>query len=288
MPLMRLDKLLARAGLGSRKEVKKLVKAGRVAINGIPADDGGRHVDPGKDTVTVDDRPIFYRQWIYLMMNKPQGVITATEDAALPTVVDLLDDADAAGSLFPVGRLDRNTEGLLILTNDGQLAHRLLSPKHHIPKTYAARVRGWVTEEDVVRFAEGIVLEDGSRTRPAVLKILAAGTHSDVEVTLYEGKFHQIKRMFRALGKQVVALKRLSMGPLELDPALLPGMYRPLTEDEVRLLREAAGLENLFHQVGRPLQQTGNDPGIGESGLNGREQRKNGEEEKQDESGFQQ
>ncbi|MFO7262966.1 MAG: 16S rRNA pseudouridine(516) synthase [Bacillaceae bacterium G1] len=242
MALMRLDKLLAHSGWGSRKDVKKLIKAGRVAVNGVPADDGGLHVDPENDTVTVDDEPVLYRRYTYLIMNKPSGVITATEDAVLPTVLDLLDAADRAPSLFPVGRLDRDTEGLLLLTNDGQLAHRLLSPKHHVPKRYAVRVRGWVTEEDAARFAAGLVLEDGTRTLPAELTILSAGTVSDCEVTLYEGKFHQIKRMFRVLGKHVVALKRLSMGPLTLDPALSPGMYRPLTDDEVRQLKEAAGL----------------------------------------------
>lgn len=243
MARMRLDKLLAHTGWGSRKEVKKMVKEGRVAVNGVPAADGGLSVDPEKDTVTVDGQAVSYRRYVYLMMNKPKGVITATHDPSLPTVIDLLDPADADRSIFPVGRLDRNTEGLLLLTNDGTLAHRLLSPKRHVAKTYAVRVRGQVTEEDVARFAEGMVLEDGSRTLPAILKILQAGGFSDVEVTLYEGKFHQIKRMFGVLGKQVVALKRLSMGPLELDPALPPGAYRPLTEDEVRRLREAAGLE---------------------------------------------
>jgi len=250
MAQMRLDKLLARSGWGSRKEVKKLIKAGRVIVNGEAADDSGQHVDPEKDTVFVDGQVVSYRPFIYLMMNKPPGVITATEDAALPTVVDLLDPADADPSIFPVGRLDRNTEGLLILTNDGPLAHRLLSPKHHVAKRYAVRVQGRVSEEDVARFAEGLVLEDGTKTRPAELKIFSSGNVSDVEVTIYEGKFHQIKRMFRVLGKKVVALKRLSMGPLELDPDLSPGMYRPLTDDEVRLLKEAAGLENGFNPLG--------------------------------------
>lgn len=287
MALMRLDKLLARSGWGSRKEVKKLVKAGRVLVNGVPATDGGQHVDPAKDTVSVDDEPVVYQPFIYFMMNKPAGVITATKDAFLPTVVDLLDPADADRSLFPVGRLDRDAEGLLLLTNDGPLAHRLLSPRHHVAKTYAVRVQGCVTADDVASFAAGLVLEDGTRTRPAVLKVLTAGKFSDVEVTLYEGKFHQIKRMFRVLGKKVVALKRLSMGPLVLDPALRPGMYRPLTEDEIRRLKAATGLEDGVHPGGRPLQQAGNDPGIGESGLNGRKQREDGKEEQQNEGGFQ-
>ncbi len=243
MAKQRLDKVLSRAGLGSRKEVKRLIKEGRVSINGDPASDSGLHVDPHLDQIEVDDRPIAYREWIYLMMYKPKGVITATEDPALPTVLDLLDGAYTALSPFPVGRLDRYTEGLLLLTNDGPLAHRLLSPKRHIPKTYAALIRGHVTEQDVARFAAGLVLEDGTQTRPAVLNILQSGTHSQVEVTLYEGKYHQIKRMFRAVGKQVVELKRLSMGPLMLDPALSPGQYRHLTEDELNMLKKAAGQE---------------------------------------------
>lgn len=288
MSSMRLDKLLAHTGWGTRKEVKKLVKAGRVTVNGMAARDGGQHVDPEKDTVAVDGQIVAYRRHVYFMMNKPPGVITATEDASLPTVVDLLAPEDAYRAVFPVGRLDRDTEGLLLLTDDGSLAHRLLSPKHHVAKTYAVRVQGRVTAADAARFAEGMVLEDGTRTLPAELNILRAGPVSDVEVTLYEGKYHQIKRMFRVLGKRVVGLKRLSMGPLKLDPALAPGMYRPLTEDEVRLLRQAAGLEKAIHPGGRPLQQPGDDPGLGESGLHCREDGKDGEEQEKDEGGFKQ
>ncbi|OUM90761.1 MAG: 16S rRNA pseudouridine(516) synthase [Bacillus thermozeamaize] len=241
MAKQRLDKVLSRAGLGSRKEVKRLVKAGRVSVNGSIATDGGQHVDPDVDKIEVNDRPIVYREWIYLMMYKPKGVITATVDPVLPTVLDLLDGAYAAHSPFPVGRLDRYTEGLLLLTNDGSLAHRLLSPKYRVPKTYAALIRGHVTEQDVAQFAAGIVLEDGTQTQPAILKVLEPGAHSRVEVTIYEGKFHQVKRMFRAVGKQVVELKRLSMGPLVLDPALSPGQYRHLTADEVQMLKKTVG-----------------------------------------------
>ncbi|KAF6510537.1 Ribosomal small subunit pseudouridine synthase A [Geobacillus stearothermophilus] len=172
------------------------------------------------------------------MMNKPSGVVSATEDAVEETVVDLLEEEDRAFSPFPVGRLDKDTEGLLLLTNDGQLAHQLLSPKKHVPKTYFAVVDGEVTEADVAAFQRGVVLDDGYETKPAKLVVLKSGLRSDVEVTITEGKFHQVKRMFQAVGKRVVYLKRIQMGPLPLDPDLAVGEYRELTDEEVDMLKQ--------------------------------------------------
>lgn len=242
---MRLDKLLAHSGLGTRKEVKKLLKKKIVEVNEAIIVDPKTHVDPETDTITVGGEPIIYQEYVYFMLNKPQGVISATEDVVHETVVDLLEPQDSLQEPHPVGRLDIDTEGLLILTNDGKLTHRLLSPKHHVNKVYYAEVEGLVTEEDVETFKTGITLVDEHEeyvTMPAQLKILErdeeAGT-SKVEVTIQEGKFHQVKRMMLAVGKTVIYLKRLSMGELKLDPQLELGAYRPLTEDEIKLLENS-------------------------------------------------
>ncbi|WP_258358673.1 pseudouridine synthase [Moorella sulfitireducens] len=233
----RLDKILARMGYGSRKEIKKLIKEKRVQVNGEPAEEPGLHVLPARDRIEVDGTTLEYRPYIYLMLNKPRGVLSATEDKSAEVVVDLLPSRYRALHPFPVGRLDKDTEGLLLLTNDGRLAHRLLSPKKHVPKTYYAVIRGRVTEEDVEAFRRGVILEDGYRTRPGDLKILRSGLQSEVELTIYEGKYHQVKRMFAAVGKEVTYLKRMSMGPLLLDGRLKPGEYRELTEAEVAALQ---------------------------------------------------
>jgi 16S rRNA pseudouridine516 synthase len=231
-----LDKVLAHLGYGTRKEIKKMVKEGRIQVNGDRAKDPGLHVWPQRDRIEVDGVPVYYREFIYLMMNKPQGILSATEDPSARVVVDLLQPEHRAFRPFPVGRLDKDTEGLLLLTNDGQTAHQLLSPKKHVPKTYFARIHGRVTEADVTAFREGVVLDDGYRTLPGELKILHAGEESMIELTIYEGKFHQVKRMFEAVGKKVTYLKRLSMGPLTLDETLSPGDYRELTDEEVARL----------------------------------------------------
>lgn len=240
---MRLDKLLAHSGLGTRKEVKKLLKKKVVEVNEKIIVDPKTHVDPETDTITVGGEHIEYQEYVYFMLNKPQGVISATEDSVHETVVDLLEPQDSLQEPHPVGRLDIDTEGLLVLTNDGKLTHRLLSPKHHVDKVYYAEVDGVVTEEDVETFKTGITLVDEYEeylTMPAVLNILEtdeeAGT-SKVEVTIQEGKFHQVKRMMLAVGKTVTYLKRLSMGELKLDPQLELGAYRPLTEEEIKLLQ---------------------------------------------------
>ncbi|GMB09849.1 ribosomal small subunit pseudouridine synthase A [Thermolongibacillus altinsuensis] len=235
--MLRIDKLLANMGYGTRKEVKKLLKSGVVKIDDVVVKDAKTQVDPNTQVVTVWGEVVQYKPFIYLMMNKPQGVISATEDLTQETVVDLLEEEDRIFNPFPVGRLDKDTEGLLLLTNDGQLAHQLLSPKKHVPKTYFAVVDGEVTEEDVQLFRQGVVLDDGYQTKPAELTILKSGIRSDVELTITEGKFHQVKRMFAAVGKRVVYLKRIQMGPLPLDETLEPGEYRELTDEEIALLK---------------------------------------------------
>jgi 16S rRNA pseudouridine516 synthase len=235
---LRIDKMLANMGYGTRKEVKKLLKSGVVKIDGVVVKDPKTQVNPTEQVVTVRGEEVEYKEFIYLMMNKPPGVVSATEDMIEETVVDLLEEEDRVFSPFPVGRLDKDTEGLLLLTNDGQLAHQLLSPKKHVPKTYFAVIDGEVTAEDVAAFRRGVVLDDGYETKPAELVILKSGLRSDVEVTITEGKFHQVKRMFQAVGKRVIYLKRIQMGPLVLDPSLDVGEYRELTDEEVEMLKQ--------------------------------------------------
>lgn len=236
---MRIDKLLANMGFGSRKDVKKILKAGAVTVNGIPVKDGKFHVDPEKEQVSVYGEIVEYKEFIYLMMNKPAGVISATEDFKDETVIDLLEEEDLIFQPFPVGRLDKDTVGLLLLTNDGRLAHQLLSPKKHVPKKYYAHINGPVTEEDKIAFSKGVELDDGYLTKPAELHILKSGeVRSEIELIITEGKFHQVKRMFEAVGKKVVYLKRIEMGPIKLDESLQEGEYRELTDEEITLLKE--------------------------------------------------
>lgn len=239
---MRLDKLLAHSGLGTRKEVKKLLKTKIVEVNEKTVTDPKTHVDPDTDKVTVGGEKLDYQEFVYFMMNKPQGVISATEDLMHETVLDLLEMQDSLQEPHPVGRLDIDTEGLLILTNDGKLTHRLLSPKHHVDKRYYAEIDGIVTEEDIIQFKEGVTLDDDYETLPADLEILStdeeAGT-SVVELVIREGKFHQVKRMMQAVGKEVTYLKRLEMGPISLDDTLELGAYRELTSEEIDLLKKS-------------------------------------------------
>jgi 16S rRNA pseudouridine516 synthase len=233
---LRIDKFLANMGFGTRKEVKKLLKTGTVRLNDETVKDAKIHIDVNRDSVIVNGEVIEYKEFIYLMMNKPQGVISATEDSKDETVVDLLQLEDAHYEPFPVGRLDKDTEGFVLLTNNGKLAHELLSPKKHVPKTYYARIQGVVTEEDVAKFKIGVTLDDGYETKPGDLVILNSGEISEIELTITEGKFHQVKRMFIAVDKKVTYLKRLSIGPLKLDPTLELGEYRELTDEEIELL----------------------------------------------------
>jgi 16S rRNA pseudouridine516 synthase len=243
----RLDKMLGHMGYGSRSEIRTLVKSGAVTVNGKLVKDSGMQIDTEQDEVAFEGRTVHYKKFIYLMMNKPTGVVSATEDTRDKTVVDLLNREQAAFQPFPVGRLDKDTEGLLLLTNDGQLAHQLLSPKKHVPKTYYAEVAGHVTKEDGEAFGQGVVLNDGYETLPAHLQLLrvesdhAAGPRSFIELTITEGKFHQVKRMFEAVGKKVLYLKRLSMGSLVLDESLPLGNVRELTDEEVNSLRMSSG-----------------------------------------------
>lgn len=233
----RLDKILANMGVGTRAEVKKMIRNGEVTVDGETVTDGGRQVDPEKADILVGGSRLRYRKFIYLMMNKPPGVVSATEDVRERTVLDLLGDEYRPLAPFPVGRLDKDTTGLLLLTNDGQLAHRLLSPKRHVDKTYRAVVDGTVGEAEAERFARGVMLDDGYVTMPAVLRVIRSSPdRSEVEVTIREGKFHQVKRMFAAVGRNVLELQRLSMGPLVLDPELRPGQYRELKEEELAAL----------------------------------------------------
>ena len=225
---MRLDKYLSEMGAGTRSELKKAVRAGRVTVNGVKARDASMHVEEG-DEIFMDGERVAYEQFVYYLMNKPAGVISATEDTRDRTVLDLLEGQQRKG-LFPVGRLDRDTEGLLLITNNGELAHRLLSPKKHVDKVYFARLDAPVGETERRLFAEGLRVDETFTAMPAGLEILDPG--NEVKVTIREGKFHQIKRMFEAVGREVLYLKRLSMGPLALDGSLPPGAYRRLTEEE--------------------------------------------------------
>ena len=236
---MRLDRYLANMGCGSRTEVKRLIRSGNVTVNAQPVKDESFQIDPGVDLVVCWGREVVYREYIYLMLNKPAGVVSATEDLKEKTVLDLIDPKYHNKGLFPVGRLDKDTEGLLILTNNGELGHKLLSPKKKVPKRYYARVTGIIGPEDFEAFRKGILLDDGYRTMPAELKLLRAGDPNEVMVVIQEGKYHQIKRMFQALGKRVVYLKRLAMGELTLDPDLKSGAYRELTEEEIGILSRA-------------------------------------------------
>lgn len=233
--MMRLDKFLSEMGVGTRSELKKAIRAGAVQIDGRTAARPEEKVDPEQQEITYQGQTIGYVPYEYYMLNKPAGVISATEDAAAKTVLDLI-GTKKRKDLFPVGRLDKDTEGLLLITNDGDLAHRLLSPKKHVDKVYFARIAGRVTPKDKDAFAAGVDIGDQKPTLPAELRILSSDDISEIELTIREGRFHQVKRMFEAVGKEVIYLKRLSMGKLVLDDSLMPGDYRELTKEEMKLL----------------------------------------------------
>lgn len=235
---MRLDKYLADCGAGTRSEVKKWIRQGLVQVTGIEKPKPETQIDPEGAEVYLQGQRLRHRRFIYLLLNKPAGYISATWDAKLPTVLDLVPEEYLHFVPFPVGRLDIDTEGLCLLTNDGQLAHRLLSPNKHIPKTYRATVSGCVTEADKAAFLEGVVLDDGYRTKPAILMILSSGEVSEIELIITEGKFHQVKRMFEAVGKQVTYLKRTAMNALTLPEDMEPGEVRELLPHEMELLEQ--------------------------------------------------
>lgn len=229
---IRLDKYLADMGCGTRSEVKQALKKGAVSVNDVPVKRPEEKVDTEADRIVFQGKTVSYLKYEYFMLNKPAGVVSATEDRRDRTVIDLIGDKQRK-DLFPVGRLDKDTEGLLLITNDGETAHRLLSPRKHVDKVYYARVKGNVTEEDVRLFAQGIDIGDEKPALPAELVILKSGEVSEIELTVREGRFHQVKRMFAAAGKEVVYLKRLRMGTLVLDRNLKPGEYRKLTKEEM-------------------------------------------------------
>lgn len=260
---MRLDKLLGNLGYGTRNEIKKLCRQGAVLVNGKEMKKSSDHVDPNKDEIFFNGQRVDYREYVYIMLNKPAGYISATYDKNEATVIDLIDEKYLPFEPFPVGRLDKDTEGLLILTNDGKLSHRVLSPKKHVPKKYYAIIKGIVTKEDIEKFKEGLDIGEGYTTKPAELEIikeleiekLSENLEIDLEelkeaidykneglceinVSISEGKFHQVKRMFKAVGKEVIFLKRIKMGGLCLDESLELGEYRELTEEEIKLLEK--------------------------------------------------
>ncbi|WP_206853877.1 pseudouridine synthase [Candidatus Enterococcus mangumiae] len=237
---MRLDKFLADIGLGSRKEVKGLIKKGLITVNGVCIKSDKHQVKEMEDTVMYLDEHLHYQKDFYYILNKPAGVVSATQDNYDQTVIDLLSDEDFREDLFPVGRLDKDTEGLLILTNDGQFSHQLLSPKKHVEKEYLAEIAGVMTKEDVSAFAEGLLIDGDEQTLPATLIIDSIDEEtntSHIRLILHEGKFHQVKRMVKAVGKEVTYLKRIRMGNFHLPDDLSLGDYRQMTAEELAQVR---------------------------------------------------
>ena len=241
---MRLDKLLSLMGEGTRTQVRDLIRAGRVTVGGAVVRDAGLQIDAEAAQVAVGGRTLSYKSVRHVMMNKPQGTLTAARDNKQPTVMDLLPPMYAAMDCMPAGRLDKDTEGLLVITSDGQLAHRIISPKHDVGKVYFARVDGPLAQRDVDAFAAGLHISDADGefdARPAVLEILSSTPEeSEARVRVTEGRYHQVKRMFASRGVQVTYLKRLQIGALALDPALAPGQWRELTDEETALLEKEA------------------------------------------------
>ncbi|MEG1917648.1 MAG: pseudouridine synthase [Oscillospiraceae bacterium] len=240
MAKLRLDKILSATGLQSRRETAVLVRQGRILADGVPVRAPDEKFDPETTELLLDGVPVGYQRFTYLMLNKPAGYLSATEDVKGETVLSLLPPELQRRHLFPVGRLDKDSVGLLLLTDDGALAHELLSPRHHVDKIYFVRTRGVLDEADCRAFAEGMVLGDGLHCQPAGLEILRAEAVSEALVTLREGKFHQVKRMLAAREKPVLYLKRVQMGNLTLDPTLEEGKYRFLTENECESLKNLA------------------------------------------------
>lgn len=229
---MRLDKYLTTLGVGSRSQVKELIKKGKIKVNNQTVNKPELHIDENKDVVNIDGLDLSYHKFYYYMMNKPPEVLTAVSDFQCKTVLDIMDVTPKKG-LFPVGRLDKDTEGLLLITNDGELAHLLLSPGRHVEKTYYVELDGILKDEYIKRFKEGLNIGLKSNTKPAILEII---DYNKAYITITEGKYHQVKRMFKHFGLTVTYLKRLKMGPLVLDDSLELGEYRELTEEEVNQL----------------------------------------------------
>lgn len=235
---MRLDKLLGELGFGSRNQVKKLIRSRLVTVDGCIAFGDNMNVDPSLQEILVRGEQLRWQESLYLIMNKPKGVVTARSDKKHPTVLDLLEDEDKMPGTYPVGRLDRDTEGLVLLTNNGPLGFRMLHPRYHVSKTYYVEVNGKLGVDAVHFFKEGISFLDGNKCQPAHLKLISsAAVKSTAYVTLLEGKFHQVKKMFLAYGVKVIYLKRVAFGPFVLEESLLPGSYRQLNEEEKNLLK---------------------------------------------------
>lgn len=230
---MRLDKFLCENGCGTRTQVKQLVRQGRVLVNGALCKAADCKIDEKKDVVSVDGKELSYTEFVYYMFHKPAGCVSATKDNRDKTVLDYLKKEDHRNDLFPVGRLDKDTEGLLLLTNDGALAHRLLSPKKHVPKTYYAKIEKPLTEEKIRLLEEGVDIGEEKKTLPAAVEVIK---ETEILLTISEGKFHQVKRMLHAADNEVLYLKRLSMGELRLDEELKKGEYRALTGEEIEHL----------------------------------------------------
>ena len=233
---MRLDKMISSTGIASRSQISSAVRAGRVLVDGVVAKKADMQVDPDKVSVIYCGTPVCYRQYTYIMLNKPEGYVSATEDKNAPVVTDLLLPADGA-RVHPCGRLDKYTLGMMILTDDGEMSHRLLAPARHVPKTYRYRCESPLSESDKERLCEGVHIEGGYLTKPCEMTL---STEFEGEITLHEGKYHQIKQMFGAVGNKITYLERITFGPLALDPALDRGEWRYLTEEEIALLAEAA------------------------------------------------
>ena len=235
----RIDKILSNLGHGTRKEVKALLKKKKVEVDGIIATDSAMKVDPDNVVIKVAGEEINYRKYIYLVMNKPSGVVSATVDRNDETVIDLIDQEYRAFKPFPIGRLDKDTVGLLLITNDGELNHKLIAPKNHVDKVYYAEINKPIDAGDVAAFKKGVIIDDGYKCMPAVLEVINANENgSEVMVTIQEGKFHQVKRMFESVDKKVVFLRRISFGPLKLDENLCEGQCRELSEEELELLKQ--------------------------------------------------
>ncbi|MFC6165601.1 pseudouridine synthase [Lactiplantibacillus dongliensis] len=241
---MRIDKFLHAMRIGTRTQVRRLIKDGHITANGERVLSGKQQVNPSSDVVYLDEEPVRYQQYFYYVMNKPVGAITATVDAQAKTVLDLFNTTDYRDDLFPVGRLDKDTEGILLITNDGALSHALLAPAHHVTKVYEAEVTGEITADQVAGFNDGVTLKDGTQLQPAQAEIVAfheIENFTTLRIQIHEGKYHQVKRMIGTLGERVVQLKRIKFGSLTLPVGLLAGNYRALTDDELVALKADAG-----------------------------------------------
>lgn len=232
----RLDKIIANSGTLSRKEVHRLIKSGAVSVNGIITKDRGFCIDPENAEIKINGEAVSLEKYVYIMLNKPEGVVSATKDPTEKTVVDLVPPEFKKKNLFPAGRLDRNTTGFVLITDNGDFAHKILSPKNHIEKTYEARLAESIDNGSLQKVAEGITLGDGTECLPAKVRVLEDSENPLVEIKICEGKYHQIKRMFAAVGNAVIELKRVKMGELSLDESLLPGECKILSKSEVELI----------------------------------------------------